>query len=189
VVGPRTSITVHQGALVRASRAVIFVELVQHRQCFRNNIERRNLTGPAAESGDNEGGAISSSFTLIKALSTSFPFPLSFRVPLVFPLGALGKPSSRLAAEFDRDIDGRSGSRGIVRGSKSIIDCIDDTAVIPSGAETSGTSGAVVILRAEARWARPVAELLAGHEKRGTCDVDQHRVDGQGLGCKNDTET
>jgi hypothetical protein len=128
------------------------------------------LTGPAATgSGDNDGTSCSSSFTLIKLLSTSFPFPLSFRVPFAFPFEVPDMLSSKLIPEFDRDIDGASESTAITRGSESGIDCIDIAAVIPSGTRGSDVEGAVFILRAEARWAR-LAELLCDAQKRETAE-------------------
>lgn len=107
-------------------------------------------TSPTATgSGDNDGGAISSSFTLISALSACFPFP--FRVALTFPLGALEELSARLCAELEREIEGVSESTAIARGSESGIDCVDDSATIPSEAGASEGEGTAVILRAEAR--------------------------------------
>jgi len=146
---------------------------------------KERLTEPAAGSGDNDG-TTSSSFTLINALSTSFPFPLSFRVPFVFPFEIPDMLSSKLIPELDRDKDGAwvSGSTSIARASESGIDGIDDAVVIPLGPRESDVGSTAFILRAEARWARP-AELLTKHTEKKGRDVDRCRVDHQGLLCKN----
>lgn len=65
--------------------------------------------------------------------------------------------------ELERDNDGASESMGMANVSKSGIDCIDDTAAIPS--ESNGSDGgAPFMFRAEARWAR-LAELLTERAK------------------------
>lgn len=89
---------------------------------------------------------------------------------------------------MERDIEGGSESTGLATVSTSTTDCIDDDAVMPSGAGSSEAGGAIFTTRAEARCVRPVAELLAKRKKRRRCDVDRDRMHRQGFGYKDEVE-
>ena len=110
---------------------------------------KRHTAAVAKGSGDNDGGAISSSFTRTIAFSACFPFPL--RVPFVFPLLVLDELSPRFWAEFEREREGDSRSMGIAKGSESGMVNTDDSARIPSVTRVSEGEGTAFRLRAEAR--------------------------------------
>lgn len=128
-----------------------------------------------------------SSLTLTMGVSVSFPFPLSRLVPRVLPLSAVELPSLIFCKEFEREIDG-SSSMTIMTGSESRDIGRGVGSIGPSLARGgSGADEAPFWLRAEARWARPVALLFVARPIV-TCAAWQQRLNQRWGGEKTSVE-